>query len=100
MNERLGQRHPLPIALRQFTDELAVHRPQTTVLDHPGLALPESAPTQAARPPDKIKICPDFHIRVEWQHFREIADELAHLIRLVANAFPAHCRLAKSRVEV
>src|SRR5215813_15454934 len=100
MNERLGQRHPLPIALRQFADELAVHRPQTAVLDHPGLALPESAPAQAARPPDKGEISPDFHIWVEWQHLREIADELAYLIRLMANALAAHRRMAKGRIEV
>src|SRR5262249_16061926 len=67
---------------------------------HPRLALPEAFPVQAARPPDKVEIGAHFHIRVEWQDLREIADELAHLICLIADAFPTHRRMAKGWVIV
>jgi hypothetical protein len=100
VDERLRQCHPLPIALGQFADELAVHRPQTAVFNDPGFPLPPPAAVQATRPSDKVEIGPHLHVRVERQNFRQVADELAHFVRLVADVFAAHRGVAKGRVEI
>ena len=65
VDQSLGQCHALPVALGQLANQLAVHRPQPAMLDHPGGALPQPPTAQTTGSTDEVEIGAHFHIRVE-----------------------------------
>ena len=83
VNERLRQPHALPVPFRQLAHQLAKHRLESAAAHHPIEALVELSVRETAGTTDKIEVIAHFHLRVQWQNLRQVANELAHRERTV-----------------
>ena len=90
MEQRVGQAHPLAVALRQRPDQFLLHIPQVAEFFYriDPLAVAPPAHALEGRPVFEVFLHP--HFGVKSHIFRHVADPRAHLARLAGHVEPGH----------
>ena len=97
VDERLGERRALAVALRERDDGRAEHAVEAALADDPLDAPPELLAAEAARAADEAQTLADLHREVERQRLRQVADAPAHLEGFRHHVEPGHPRRSRGR---
>src|SRR5581483_8854437 len=97
VDQRLGDAHPLLVALRELAYELAAHVFDLTGVQSVLEPLADAARRQPLEPGDELEVRLDRHLGVERHRFGQIADALPGLQRLAEHVVAGHSHGPRGR---
>ena len=83
VDDGLRDAHALPVALRQFTDQLGPHVSERAALDHLVGAPFDIRAGNAFELADEREVLDHLHLGIHGRSFGQIADALLHLLRIL-----------------